>query len=78
MLSGGGKLIINDLAASGNGVVCSSDWKDGLFDVAWSEEFANNVVTASGDGSLQLWNTTKPEVWRRFHAVLQVNCICLI
>ena len=32
------------------------EWSDGLFDVAWSEEHENHVVTSSGDGSLQLWD----------------------
>jgi len=32
------------------------DWSDGLFDCTWSEENENHVVTAAGDGSLQLWD----------------------
>jgi WD40 repeat protein len=34
------------------------DTQDGLFDVAWSEANENQLVTASGDGSLKLWDTT--------------------
>ncbi|CAK5267733.1 unnamed protein product [Mycena citricolor] len=30
--------------------------QDGLYDVAWSEVHENHLVTASGDGSLRLWD----------------------
>ncbi|XP_071536873.1 peroxisomal targeting signal 2 receptor-like isoform X2 [Panulirus ornatus] len=59
-LSGGGSLILADLSLPDNGIVCSCEWKDGLFDLTWSEEMPNKIVTASGDGTLQLWDTTKP------------------
>lgn len=32
------------------------EWPDGLFDIAWSEEHENHVVSVSGDGSVQLWD----------------------
>lgn len=32
--------------------------QDGLYDVAWSEVHENQLVTASGDGSLRLWDVT--------------------
>ncbi|KAH8115581.1 peroxin 7 [Phellopilus nigrolimitatus] len=32
--------------------------QDGLYDVAWSEINENQFVTASGDGSLRLWDVT--------------------
>lgn len=36
----------------------SFDTQDGLFDVCWSEVNENQLVTASGDGSIKLWDTT--------------------
>lgn len=60
-LTGSGKLILKDCNATGDGTVCNCIWTDGLFDLAWSEESANHIVTASGDGSLQLWDTSKPQ-----------------
>jgi WD40 repeat protein len=42
--------------------VACTQWSDGLFDVAWSETDANIVVSASGDGGLQLWNMSCPQV----------------
>ena len=32
--------------------------QDGLYDVSWSEIHENQLVTASGDGSLRLWDVT--------------------
>ena len=40
--------------------MCRRAWPDGLFDVTWSEEHENQVVTCSGDGSLQLWDLGLP------------------
>ena len=34
----------------------SFDTQDGLFDVAWSEVHEHQIVTASGDGSIKLWD----------------------
>lgn len=42
--------------------VACTQWSDGLFDVAWSETDANIIVSASGDGGLQLWNMSCPQV----------------
>ncbi len=30
--------------------------QDGLYDLSWSETHENQLVTASGDGSLLLWD----------------------
>lgn len=32
--------------------------QDGLYDVAWSEVHENQLVSASGDGSLRLWDVS--------------------
>lgn len=57
-LAGGGTLFILQLLPGGGGLVETNrlQWTDGLFDVVWSETNADTVVTASGDGGLQLWN----------------------
>ena len=34
------------------------DAQDGLYDVAWSEIHENQLVSASGDGSIRLWDIT--------------------
>ncbi|XP_063698214.1 peroxisomal targeting signal 2 receptor [Culicoides brevitarsis] len=34
-------------------------WQDALFDVVWSKNNENQVLTSSGDGSLQLWDLTE-------------------
>ncbi|KAJ1818973.1 peroxisomal targeting signal 2 receptor [Coemansia sp. RSA 2598] len=34
------------------------DTQDGLFDLSWSEVHENQLVTASGDGSIMLWDIT--------------------
>ncbi len=34
----------------------SYDTQDGLYDVAWSEVHENQLVTASGDGTIKLWD----------------------
>lgn len=39
----------------------SYDWNDGLFDVTWSENNEHVLITSSGDGSLQVWDTAKPK-----------------
>lgn len=36
--------------------VHSFDTQDGLYDVAWSEVHENQLATASGDGSVKLWD----------------------
>ncbi|KAK0214808.1 WD40-repeat-containing domain protein [Armillaria fumosa] len=36
--------------------LASFETQDGLYDVAWSEVHENQLVTASGDGSLRLWD----------------------
>uniref|UniRef100_A0A452VH79 Peroxin-7 n=1 Tax=Ursus maritimus TaxID=29073 RepID=A0A452VH79_URSMA len=56
---GCGTLLILDQNESGLRLFRSFDWNDGLFDVTWSENNEHVLVTCSGDGSLQLWDTAK-------------------
>ncbi|XP_065212889.1 peroxisomal targeting signal 2 receptor isoform X1 [Planococcus citri] len=62
--TGGGTLFHLKVSDDRNLVeVSNSPWGDGLFDVVWSECDPDVVVTASGDGTLQLWNLrTNPQV----------------
>lgn len=56
-LAGNGKLLI--LSIQPNGSITADvqfDTQDGLFDLAWSETHANQVVTANGDGSVKLFD----------------------
>jgi peroxin-7 len=38
--------------------VFSYETQDGLYDLAWSEVHESQIITASGDGSLKLWDVT--------------------
>lgn len=61
-LAGGGTLFALEIAPNGQIVETSrSQWQDGLFDVVWCETDANIVISASGDGTLQIWNLTCPQ-----------------
>lgn len=61
-LAGGGTLFILDIKDNKLVHNQSYEWTDGLFDVVWSETNASHVVSASGDGALQLWNIDTPNV----------------
>jgi len=37
-------------------------WQDVLYDLCWSENDPHTIVTASGDGSLQIWRTTEEKM----------------
>ncbi|GBE89593.1 WD40 repeat-like protein [Sparassis latifolia] len=60
-LVGNGRLHLVSLGQGPGGVPGLSldkqyDTQDGLYDVAWSEVHENQLVTASGDGSIKLWD----------------------
>lgn len=56
-LAGGGTLFVLELTDDGGIIETQTyQWSDGLFDVVWSEKDPELVVSASGDGGLQLWN----------------------
>lgn len=51
-----------DITNNGIQPVQMYEWNDGLFDVTWAENNENVVLTASGDGSLLLFDVTNPKV----------------
>ncbi|TFK48555.1 WD40 repeat-like protein [Heliocybe sulcata] len=60
-LVGNGRLHLVSLAPGAGGVPALNvdkyyETQDGLYDVAWSEIHENQLVTASGDGSIRLWD----------------------
>ena len=63
-LVGNGRLHILSLAPHANSSLPAVNLEkqypsqDGLYDIAWSELHENQLVTASGDGSLRLWDIT--------------------
>ncbi|RHZ51280.1 hypothetical protein Glove_481g9 [Diversispora epigaea] len=62
-LVGNGRLFIMNIGVGPNGIDIERifDTQDGLFDCSWSENNENQIVTASGDGSIKLWDITLPE-----------------
>lgn len=59
-ISGSGTLFILDCSVERPiSSVFEHHWKDGLFDVTWSESNENIIVTGSGDGSIQIWDAFK-------------------
>lgn len=62
-ISGAGGLLIYNFNYEGAQLpvlAAQTNWKDGLFDVAWSELNENICITTSGDGSLQVWDQINP------------------
>ncbi|XP_070595987.1 peroxisomal biogenesis factor 7 [Erythrolamprus reginae] len=59
-IAGCGTLVVLEQNEVGLHLFRSFDWNDGLFDVTWSENNEHVLVTSSGDGSLQIWDTEKP------------------
>lgn len=60
---GSGRLFVLDFVP-GLGIqpIRVLEWNNGLFDVTWSEDNENVLVTGSGDGSLQVWDAMQPTV----------------
>lgn len=57
-LVGNGRLHILGLSPGELRQAKSYDTQDGLFDVVWSENHENQLVVASGDGTVQLFDVT--------------------
>lgn len=60
-IAGRGTLYILDVLPSGVQVLGRWEWSEGLFDCSWSEHNPDFNVTASGDGSLQVWDLKNPK-----------------
>ncbi|KAK6171249.1 hypothetical protein SNE40_019477 [Patella caerulea] len=60
-IAGCGTLFILDTVGDQIIVVQTFDWKEGLFDVTWAENNENIVISASGDGTLQIWDINQPK-----------------
>lgn len=60
---GNGRLHVFDLATPGGGMAPVCEWitKDGVYDTAWSEENEHVIVTGQGDGTVKLFDCTRPE-----------------
>uniref|UniRef100_A0A8D0HET5 Peroxin-7 n=1 Tax=Sphenodon punctatus TaxID=8508 RepID=A0A8D0HET5_SPHPU len=59
-IAGCGTLVLLEQNDAGVHLLRSFDWNDGLFDVTWSENNEHLLITSSGDGALQIWDTAKP------------------
>lgn len=65
-IKGSGFLFILDLSPSNQlTLAVQSQWSDGLFDLAFAEDHPDIILTASGDGGIQLWDLKTPEVLYR-------------
>merc|ERR1711879_380670 len=59
---GNGRLHVIDLSApNGAAPVCEWLTKDGVYDCAWSEANEHVIATAQGDGTVKLFDWTRPE-----------------
>ncbi|KAL1917934.1 uncharacterized protein VTP21DRAFT_3768 [Calcarisporiella thermophila] len=58
-LVGNGRLYVLRTGVGPEGIDAERifDTQDGLFDVCWSEVNENHLISASGDGSIKLWDT---------------------
>eukprot|EP00898_Chlorokybus_atmophyticus_P000953 jgi/Chlat1/1859/Chrsp141S02191 len=57
---GNGRQYVLQLAPNGLVEVAAFDTADGLYDCCWSEENENLLVSASGDGSVKVWDLAAP------------------
>lgn len=60
---GNGRLQIFDLAGPGGVPIPVGDWltKDGVYDCSWSEANEHVIATAHGDGTVKLYDRTRPQ-----------------
>ena len=57
---GNGRQFVLDVGERGIGEVRHFDTQDGVYDCTWSEVNENHLLSATGDGSLKLWDTHAP------------------
>lgn len=57
---GNGRQYVLELTPNGIQELASFDTADGLYDCAWSESNENILVSASGDGSIKVWDLALP------------------
>ena len=59
---GNGQQYVLEMAPGGRGLVevARFETADGLYDCCWSEENENVLVSASGDGSVKVWDVAGP------------------
>ncbi|BFZ09653.1 hypothetical protein BsWGS_12692 [Bradybaena similaris] len=60
-IAGCGSVFVLDVEPREIKLVQLFDWSDGLFDLAWAENNENVLVTASGDGSIQIWDIAQSQ-----------------
>ncbi|OQS06897.1 peroxisomal targeting signal 2 receptor, partial [Thraustotheca clavata] len=59
---GNGQQLVMELLASGElKPLRAFDTQDGIYDVAWSETHANQLVSGCANGHLKLWDVTTPD-----------------
>jgi len=73
---GNGKLDLFHLTESGLQPAASFYTRDALYDCAWSEERDTHIVSASGDGSIKLWDIKQPKPLRNFEEHTQ-ECVSI-
>lgn len=62
LFTGGGTVFVLDILQDGIHLIQSFEYNNGLFDVAWAEDNENILLTAGGDGSIQIWDVAQPQV----------------
>lgn len=63
-LLGSGYLYVLDLSPENHlTLAVQTQWSDGLFDLAFAEDHPDIILTASGDGGIQLWDMKEPGVF---------------
>lgn len=55
-------MFVLDILQDGIHLIQSFEYNNGLFDVAWAEDNENILLTAGGDGSIQIWDVAQPQV----------------